>query len=117
MSEKFKKFVTNLSMLDHYYVLRQEQDQLIVGAKIIIKEQKEFLKSVFQPRTETVTKSLPVFFLVDTAKKSSNKDKNTLKEIFQVKSLPILTIDLKEELSLEMIKEKFQLFLDQTFFS
>ncbi len=115
MSENFKKFAINLATLEHYYVLRQEQDQLIVGAKIIIKEQKEFLKSVFQPRTETVTKSLPVFFLIDTTKKRSNK--NNLTEIFQLKSLPILTIDLKEELSIEMIKEKLQLFLDQTFFS
>ena len=75
MFENIEKLVKKLGKLEDYYVLRQEKDHVIVGTKIIIKEHKEFFGNVFQPRTQNISKELPVFFLITIAKKPLEIDK------------------------------------------
>lgn len=94
MFEILEKFVKNLTKLDNYYVLRQEKEHVIIGTKIIIKEHKEFLGNVFQPRTQNIDKELPVFFLVTIAAKPLEIDK-----IFIKNKLPFLSINRKKEIS------------------
>ncbi|MEN9919350.1 MAG: hypothetical protein RL662_1786 [Bacteroidota bacterium] len=94
MFEILEKFVKHLAKLDEYYVLRQEKEHIIIGTKIIIKEHKEFLGNVFQPRTQNVDKELPVFFLVTIAAKPLEIDKLFLKN-----KLPLLSINNKKGIS------------------
>lgn len=94
MFEIIEKIVKNIEKLDNYYVLRQEKEHIIVGTKIIIKEHKEFLGNVFQPRTQNIDKELPVFFLVTIAAKPLEIDK-----IFLKNRLPLLSINHKKGIS------------------
>ncbi len=89
MFEVFEKFVKKLEKLDDYYVLRQQQESIIVATKIIIKEHKEFLGNVFQPRTQNIDKELPVFFLITIEKKPSLD----LSKEFIKRKLPILNLN------------------------
>lgn len=94
MFEILEKFVKHLAKLDEYYVLRQEKEHIIIGTKIIIKEHKEFLGNVFQPRTQNIDKELPVFFLVTIAAKPLEIDKMFIKN-----NLPLLSINNKKGIS------------------
>jgi len=111
MFEILEKFVKHLAKLDEYYVLRQEKEHIIIGTKIIIKEHKEFLGNVFQPRTQNVDKELPVFFLVTTAAKPLEIDK-----IFLKNELPLLSINNKKGIStIESVKTLLDEFVNDNF--
>jgi hypothetical protein len=100
MFEIVEKIVKNIEKLDNYYVLRQEKEHIIVGTEIIIKEHKEFLGNVFQPRTQNIDKELAVFFLITIAAKPLEIDK-----MFIQRKLPLLSIRNKKGIStLESIK-------------
>jgi len=94
MFEIPEKFVKNIAKLDNYYILRQEKEHIIIGTKIIIKEHKESLGNVFQPRTHNIDKELCVFFLVTIAAKPLEIDKMFLKN-----KLPLLSINHKKGIS------------------
>lgn len=111
MFEILEKFVKHLVKLDEYYVLRQEKEHIIIGTKIIIKEHKEFLGNVFQPRTQNVDKELPVFFLVTIAAKPLEIDK-----IFLKNELPLLSINNKKGIStIEGVKTLLDEFVNDNF--
>lgn len=111
MFEIIEKIVKTIKKLDNYYVLRQEKEHIIVGTKIIIKEHKEFLGNVFQPRTQNIDKELPVFFLVTIAAKPLEIDKMFLKN-----RLPILSVNNKKGVAtLENIKNLLDAFVVNNF--
>jgi len=111
MFEILEKFVKHLAKLDEYYVLRQEKEHIIIGTKIIIKEHKEFLGNVFQPRTQNIDKELPVFFLVTIAAKPSEIDKMFLKC-----NLPLLSINNKKGIAtVEGLKTLLDDFVNDNF--
>jgi hypothetical protein len=111
MFEIVEKIVKNIEKLDNYYVLRQEKEHIIVGTKIIIKEHKEFLGNVFQPRTQNIDKELAVFFLITTASKPLEIDK-----MFIQKKLPLLSINNKKGISnIEGVKTLLDDFLANNF--
>lgn len=111
MFEIFEKFVKKLEKLDNYYVLRQEQEFIIVATKIIIKEHKEFLGNVFQPRTQNIDKELPIFFLITIEKKPLEITKEFIK-----RKLPILYLDNKQlSSSIENIKQLLANFIADNF--
>lgn len=111
MFEILEKFVKHLAKLDEYYVLRQEKEHIIIGTKIIIKEHKEFLGNVFQPRTQNVDKELPVFFLVTIAAKPLEIDKMFLKY-----NLPFLSINNKKGIAtVEGVKTLLDEFVNDNF--
>lgn len=111
MFEILEKFVKHLAKLDKYYVLRQEKEHIIIGTKIIIKEHKEFLGNVFQPRTQNIDKELPVFFLVTIAAKPLEIDK-----IFLKNELPLLSINHKRGIStIEGVKTLLDEFVNDNF--
>ena len=111
MFEILEKFVKHLAKLDEYYVLRQKKEHIIIGTKIIIKEHKEFLGNVFQPRTQNVDKELPVFFLVTIAAKPLEIDKMFLKY-----KLPLLSINNKKGIStIEGVKTLLDEFVSDFF--
>jgi len=105
MFEILEKFVKKLEKLENYYILRSEQDSIIVATKIIIKEHKEFLGNVFQPRTQNIDKELPVFFLVTIEKKVLTMSKEFIK-----RKLPILNLN-KAQYPLNT--ENIKLWLDE----
>lgn len=111
MFEILEKIVKNIEKLDNYYVLRQEKEHIIVGTKIIIKEHKEFLGNVFQPRTQNIDKELPVFFLVTVAMKPLEIDKMFIKN-----KLPLLSVNNKKGVAtLESIKNLLDEFVTGVF--
>lgn len=111
MFEILEKFVKHLANLDEYYVLRQEKEHIIIGTKIIIKEHKEFLGNVFQPRTQNIDKELPVFFLVTIAAKPLEIDKMFLKY-----NLPLLSINNKKGIAtVEGVKTLLDEFVNDNF--
>jgi hypothetical protein len=111
MFEILEKFVKHLAKLDNYYVLRQEKEHIIIGTKIIIKEHKEFLGNVFQPRTQNVDKELPAFFLVTIAAKPLEIDKMFIKS-----KLPFLSINNRKSSStVESVKDLLDEFVINNF--
>jgi hypothetical protein len=88
MFKIFEKFIGKLKKLDNYYILREEENLIIVGTKIIIKEHKEMLGNIFQPRTQNIDKELPIFFIIAVCDVPFD-DKNEFKK----KNLPILYLD------------------------
>ena len=111
MFKIFEKFLKNLKKLDSYYVLRQEENLIILGTKVIVKEHQELMGNIFQPQTRNVNKELPVFFLV-----SVEGDKSSLNQDFRVFKLPILILN-KNQLILENdnLKDLLEKFLVDTF--
>jgi hypothetical protein len=111
MFEIIEKIVKNIEKLDNYYVLRQEKEHIIVGAKIIIKEHKEFLGNVFQPRTQNIDKEIGVFFLITVATKALDLDKMFIKN-----KLPLLSVNNKKGVSTaESIKNLLDDFIASNF--
>lgn len=111
MLEILEKFVKKLEKLDNYYVLRHEQELIIVATKIIIKEHKEFLGNVFQPRTQNIDKELPVFFLITIEKKPLEITKEFIK-----RKLPVLNLNKTQlSFSAENIKQLLDNFVIENF--
>lgn len=91
MKELIEKFVKKLEKLEDYYILRQDDEAIIIATKVIIKEHKEFLGNVFQPRTQNIDKELAVFFLILIGKPSLKINKE-----FIERDLPVLTLNKKQ---------------------
>ncbi len=118
MFKILEKFVQNLKKLDNYYLLRQEEEYIIVGTKIIIIE----YKIISQPDSfTTITpnelnkdyfkKELPVFFLVTNTKKSSEIEKT-----FKNNKLPVLDISgTKKNPNIEDMEELLTDFIKSSF--
>jgi len=88
MFKNFEKFLKNLQKLDNYYILRQEEDLLIIGTTIIIKEHQEMLGNIFQPRSQNVDKKIPTFFFISISEIPFDNAKQ-----FKNKKIPILYLD------------------------
>lgn len=88
MFKNFEKFLKNLQKLDEYYILRQEDDFVIVGTTIIIKEHQEMLGNIFQPRTQNVDRKIPTFFFIFISEVPFDNAKE-----FKNKKIPILYLD------------------------
>lgn len=101
MFKIFEKFLGKLKKLDKYVVLREEENLIIVGTKIIIKEHKEMLGNIFQPHSKNIDKELSVFFIIAIRDMPFDNEKE-----FKRKKAPIIYLD-KYQLakSSESIKE------------
>jgi len=106
MFKIFEKFLIKFKKLENYYILRQEQELIIVGTKIIIKEHKVILGNIFQPQSKNIDKELPVFFLISIKGTTSLIDKDFIRY-----KLPILILNknqlLKEKDDLKDILDEF----------
>lgn len=110
MSEIIVKLVKILEKLDNYYVLRQEDEHLILGTDIEFLEHKPEITQVFTTYSpKPIRKKLSVFFLVTNTAKASELDNFFLK-----KKLPILSIN-KHKLTLENVKELLEQFVINNF--
>lgn len=97
MNKTLEDFTKKVKKLDDYFLLREEGEYIIVGTKIIIKEHKEFLGNVFQPRTQNIDKELLIYFVIIT----NQTDPKKIKE-FKSKQTPMFTLTNKHlTLSLE----------------
>lgn len=111
MVEFFDKIVKYFLKLDDYYILRQEKEHIIVGTKIIIKEQRE-TEQTFSYRIEKVDKPVDVFFLITIAEKVAALDK-----LFIERKLPLLSLNNKKGTSsLKDFKEKLDQFVTNNFY-
>jgi len=111
MLKIFEKFLVKLKKLEKYVLLREEENLIIVGTKLIIKEHKEMLGNIFQPRTANIDKELPIFFIIAVC--DVPFDDQTA---FKKKNLPILYLD-KHQLakSSDGIKDILDNFIADTF--
>lgn len=114
MFEILEKIVKHLAKLDNYYVLRQEKEHIIIGTKIIIKEQREINGAGFQPYVAAVNKEFAVFFLVTIVDPSKPLE---IDKIFMTNKLPILplynkkcavTLDSVRNLLSNFVKDNFK---------
>ncbi len=111
MFKIFEKFLGKLKKLDKYVVLREEENLIIVGTKIIIKEHKEMLGNIFQPHSKNIDKELSVFFVIAMCDVPFDDEKE-----FKRKKAPILYLD-KYQLakSSDNIKDILDDFITDTF--
>ena len=59
-----KTILSYLPKLKDYYLLKEEEDYLILGTVIEILEHKDFFGNLFQPRSEDKERKMSVFFIV-----------------------------------------------------
>ena len=59
-----KNILSYLPKLKDYYLLKEEEDYLILGTVIEILEHKDFFGNLFQPRSEDKERKMSVFFIV-----------------------------------------------------
>ena len=108
MFKNFEKFLKNLQKLDEYYILREEDDFVIVGTTIIIKEHQEMLGNIFQPRSQNVDKKVPTFFLIAISEVPFDHAKE-----FKKKNLPTLYLTKYQLVkSAEYIKDILDAFVE-----
>jgi hypothetical protein len=111
MVDFFDKIVKYFAKLDDYYILRQEKEHLIIGIKIVIKEQRE-IEQTFSYRVENIDKPLDVHFLITIAEKAMALDK-----LFIERKLPLLSLNNKKgTASLKEFKEKLDQFVENNFY-
>lgn len=107
-----EKFVKNIEKFNDYFILRKEEDHLIIGTMITIERKEERMGSVFQdPHEVTVEKYLPVFFLLTAAKRAAPIDK-----LFIKNNLPFISFNKqRSNISSEVTKEILDEFVIQNF--
>lgn len=114
MLKKPEKFIKNLSKLDNYYVLREEENLFILGRKLNIKYVKEMKANLFQPQTFYIDTQFTVFFLIST--KPLSKKPIGLEKDFVINNLPILILNKAEvAANLDLLEDILDTFVDKTF--
>ncbi len=118
MIETFEKFVKLVKKLDDYYILAQDKERLIIGTKVVVRDDTPKVKpySFFEyiPQNNAFhkyEKLLPVFFLVTISQEHTDIDK-----LFIKNGLHILSIISKKSIgNLESIGDLFDNFVDKNF--
>lgn len=105
-----EKFFLNLKKQENYWILRAEEEEIIVGTNIIVNVHTEVLQT-FSTYSKNTDISFPVFFLLTTLDKSKE-----LRGEFEKRQLAVKKID-KELLnsSVEGITEILDQFVEENF--
>ncbi len=107
-----EKFFKNLQKQENYYILRAEEEEIIVGTNYNIKTAINLLGNIFQPQyNKVVDRTYPIFFLLTTLDKAKD-----LRGEFEKRKLPIKKLD-KDLMngSVEKIKEILDEFVKKSF--
>lgn len=89
MRKILEEFTQNVKKLENYYILREENDYLLVGTNIFIKKYHEVLNNVFQPYTSNKDMNFNVFFIIPF------KNEFPQLEEFKEKEIPMLILSKK----------------------
>lgn len=89
MRKILEEFTQNVKKLENYYILREENEYLVIGTSIFIKKYHEVLNNVFQPYTSNKDMNFKVFFIIPF--------KNEFAELeeFKERKIPILILTKK----------------------
>jgi hypothetical protein len=118
MIKSFENFVKLVKKLDDYYILSQDEEHIIVGTKVTVRDDTPIVNTMssmlYRPMDNAYheyNKILPVFFLVTIAKRQTDLDK-----IFIKNDLSILSINNQKNIdTLEHIRELFDNFIKYNF--
>lgn len=89
MRKILEEFTENVKKLENYYILRENNDYLLVSTTINIKKYHEVLNNVFQPYTSNKDMTFNVFFAIPF------KDKFLELEELKKRKIPILILSKK----------------------
>ncbi len=84
-----EKFFLKLKKQENYYILRHDDESIIIGTNFLIKVHKENLGNIFQPRHDNIDTPFPLFFLITA------NEKNELTKDFKKRKLPIYVLSKK----------------------
>lgn len=105
-------FFKKLQKQENYWILRAEEEEIILGTNLNVKTAINLLGNIFQPQyNKVVDRTYPIFFLLTTLDKSKD-----LRGEFEKKKLPVKKLD-KDLMngSAEKIKEILDEFISEHF--
>lgn len=82
-----EKFFLNVKKQENYWILRAEEEEMIIGTNIIVSVHSE-INNTFSTYSKDTDTSFPIFFLLTTLDKSKG-----LRGEFEKRHLPIKKID------------------------
>ncbi len=108
MTKTLDNFIKKIKKLANYLILREEEDYLLIGTSIIIKEHKEIGGNIFQPYSKNIDKSVYICFII-----ALTEDMSNLKEFTKI---PILCLTSEEQnYKIDKLKECLDHFIQDEF--
>src|SRR3954470_12413647 len=109
MSKVLEKFIKSIKNLENYYILREDNNHLVVSTEISIKKYHENLNNVFQPYNANVDINLHVIFVIPLKMDFPGREE------YKKRNIPILNLNTKILFSKDenfMIKECLDEFVE-----
>ena len=97
-----KTILSYLPKLKDYFLLKEEEDYLILGTIVEILEHKTFLGNIFQPRTANEERKMSVFFIVTLTDTSLSKI--IIPNLKELEKVPIVRFNKDVKHSIEDIE-------------
>lgn len=102
-----ENFVKSIKKLEGCLVLREEEDYLLMGTEITIKEHKEISGNIFQPYSKNVDRNIYICFLISFDKEKLGG---------QFRKIPTLCLDPQEKkYKVSALREDLDNFLREQF--